>query len=270
MTMDRRWIIAGALGLLLGATAGWFAAGSAREGGSAAGEGEPLYWVAPMDPGYRRDAPGKSPMGMDLVPVYETQDTDARGVRVSPTLAHNFGVRLATVVRMTLDLSIDTLGTVALADPQIEHIHPRIAGWIERLVASSEGDRVNAGQVLLELYSPALVRAQKEFLVARGSGEEGLVEASRSRLRALGMSREQIAELAERGRTRERIALVDVGGKQILIGVTPQAIRTLHVFDEPVVAPDEPVSGDFARKLQGNWKTNITQANNCKLIIFCY
>jgi len=51
--------------------------------------------------------------------------------------------------------------------------------------------------------------------------------------------------------TRERIALVDVGGKQILIGVTPQAIRTLHVFDEPVVAPDEPVSGDFARKLQG-------------------
>jgi flagellar protein FliO/FliZ len=51
--------------------------------------------------------------------------------------------------------------------------------------------------------------------------------------------------------TRERIALIDVGGKQILIGVTPQAIRTLHVFDEPVVTPGEPVSGDFARKLQG-------------------
>ena len=51
--------------------------------------------------------------------------------------------------------------------------------------------------------------------------------------------------------TRERIALIEVGGKQILIGVTPQAIRTLHVFDEPVVAPGEPASGDFARKLQG-------------------
>lgn len=51
--------------------------------------------------------------------------------------------------------------------------------------------------------------------------------------------------------TRERVALIDVGGIQILIGVTPQAIRTLHVFDEPVVAPGEPVSGDFARKLQG-------------------
>lgn len=30
-----------------------------------------LYWVAPMDANYRRDKPGKSPMGMDLIPVYE-------------------------------------------------------------------------------------------------------------------------------------------------------------------------------------------------------
>lgn len=51
--------------------------------------------------------------------------------------------------------------------------------------------------------------------------------------------------------TRERIALIEVGGQQILIGVTPSAIRTLHVFDEPVVSAGEPVSGDFARKLQG-------------------
>lgn len=51
--------------------------------------------------------------------------------------------------------------------------------------------------------------------------------------------------------TRERIALIEVGGTQILVGVTPSTIRTLHVFDEPVVSAGEPVSGDFARKLQG-------------------
>jgi flagellar protein FliO/FliZ len=51
--------------------------------------------------------------------------------------------------------------------------------------------------------------------------------------------------------TRERVALIEVGGKQILVGVTPQTIRTLHVFDEPVVSAGEPASGDFARKLQG-------------------
>lgn len=51
--------------------------------------------------------------------------------------------------------------------------------------------------------------------------------------------------------TRERVALIEVGGTQILVGVTPSTIRTLHVFDEPVVSSEEPVSGDFARKLQG-------------------
>lgn len=51
--------------------------------------------------------------------------------------------------------------------------------------------------------------------------------------------------------TRERVALIEVGGTQILVGVTPSTIRTLHVFDEPVVSSDDPVAGDFARKLQG-------------------
>ncbi|MGC8119396.1 flagellar biosynthetic protein FliO [Marinobacter sp. VGCF2001] len=56
---------------------------------------------------------------------------------------------------------------------------------------------------------------------------------------------------------RERIALVEVGGQQILLGITPNAIRTLHVFDDPVVAAGSAGSGDFARKLQSmigkNW-----------------
>ncbi|MBC7185047.1 MAG: flagellar biosynthetic protein FliO [Marinobacter sp.] len=49
---------------------------------------------------------------------------------------------------------------------------------------------------------------------------------------------------------RERIALIEVGGQQILLGITPSAIRTLHVFDEPVVDPGNATSGDFARRLQ--------------------
>jgi flagellar protein FliO/FliZ len=49
---------------------------------------------------------------------------------------------------------------------------------------------------------------------------------------------------------RERIALIEVGGQQILLGITPSAIRTLHVFDEPVVDAGNANSGDFARRLQ--------------------
>ncbi|AXS82417.1 MULTISPECIES: flagellar biosynthetic protein FliO [Marinobacter] len=50
--------------------------------------------------------------------------------------------------------------------------------------------------------------------------------------------------------TRERIALIEVGSQQILLGITPSAIRTLHVFDEPVVDAGNANSGDFARRLQ--------------------
>ena len=50
--------------------------------------------------------------------------------------------------------------------------------------------------------------------------------------------------------TRERVVLIEVGGQQILLGITPSAIRTLHVFDEPVVDAGAPPSGDFARRLQ--------------------
>ena len=49
-------------------------------------EKEILYWVAPMDPNYRRDEPGKSPMGMDLVPVYEDEGGDDDTVTISPVV----------------------------------------------------------------------------------------------------------------------------------------------------------------------------------------
>ncbi|ACE82994.1 flagellar protein FliO [Cellvibrio japonicus Ueda107] len=50
--------------------------------------------------------------------------------------------------------------------------------------------------------------------------------------------------------TRERILLVEVGGKQLLLGVTAQQVNTLHVFDEPVVTSGGSVKHtEFSRKL---------------------
>ncbi|HAT3844107.1 TPA: hypothetical protein JBF46_00745 [Legionella pneumophila] len=43
---------------------------STKDSSNSKTERKVLYWVAPMDSNYRRDKPGKSPMGMDLVPVY--------------------------------------------------------------------------------------------------------------------------------------------------------------------------------------------------------
>ncbi len=61
---------------------------------------KPLYWVAPMDPNYQRDQPGKSPMGMDLIPVYPRDITHASkgSIQLTPTISHGLGVRTAPVI----------------------------------------------------------------------------------------------------------------------------------------------------------------------------
>ncbi|WP_165856675.1 flagellar biosynthetic protein FliO [Marinobacter sp. JSM 1782161] len=56
---------------------------------------------------------------------------------------------------------------------------------------------------------------------------------------------------------RERIVLIEVGGTQILVGITANTIRTLHVFDEPVVDGKAGNDSEFAKRLQAmigrNW-----------------
>ncbi|MFC1681036.1 efflux RND transporter periplasmic adaptor subunit, partial [Pseudomonadota bacterium] len=171
------------------------------------GESAPLYWVAPMDPNYRRDKPGKSPMGMDLVPVYEEdmQGGDQGMVKISPVVVNNLGVRVAAVEAGQMSIPIQTVGYVTFDEERLVHIHGRVDGWIEQLNVNSEGDPVRKGETLYELYSPTLVNAQEEFLSAQRSGSAELKKASGMRLQSLGLSENQISALEKRGRAEQRI-----------------------------------------------------------------
>jgi Cu(I)/Ag(I) efflux system membrane fusion protein len=172
------------------------------------GDREVLYWVAPMDPNYRRDKPGKSPMGMALVPVYASAD-DAPGniVSIEPAIVQNLGVRTTTAERTRLWRGINTVGYVDYDESKTSHIHLRTEGWIERLAVESEGERVHKGQRLFDLYSPALVNAQEEFIQALKIGNKGLEQASRARLAALGIPEDQIRQLKKDRRARQTITL---------------------------------------------------------------
>ena len=195
-----------AAGFLVAITIAFFVGRSsidsgAGTGGSADGSREILYWVAPMDPNYRRDEPGKSPMGMDLVPVYADEVDNQPGVvKIDPTVVNNLGVRTVTAERSDLARRIETVGYVTYDEDTVQHVHTRVDGWIEKLVTKASGDPVEQGQLLFELYSPTLVNAQEEFLTATRSGNQTLLKASRDRLDALGVSRSEIARL-ERERT---------------------------------------------------------------------
>jgi Cu(I)/Ag(I) efflux system membrane fusion protein len=180
---------------------------SHSEGNS--GEKKPLYWVAPMDKNYRRDQPGLSPMGMDLVPVYEEDISNSadNSIEISPVVENNLGVKVAYVKKDRLRLPIKTVGTVQFDESRITHVHSRVEGWIERLGVSASGDRVSKGQTLFELYSPALVNAQEEYLASLRSGNKHVIKASKSRLYALGIISKQIDDLAKRGKVERTISV---------------------------------------------------------------
>jgi Cu(I)/Ag(I) efflux system membrane fusion protein len=170
------------------------------------GEREILYWVAPMDANYRRDEPGKSPMGMDLVPVYADEvDNQAGVVRIDPTIVNNLGVRTAQAERGELKRRIETVGYVTFDEETVQHVHTRVDGWIEKLATKATGDPVVQGQLLFELYSPTLVNAQEEFLTAVRSGNAALLKASRDRLEALGVSNSEIGRLEREKTVKQRV-----------------------------------------------------------------
>ena len=166
-------------------------------------EPEILYWVAPMDPNYRRDGPGKSPMGMDLVPVYaepETADAgDADSIRIAPEVEHNLGVRTETVALRPLWRRVEATGYVGFDEDLISRLHTRAAGWAENVRVETVGQRVRRGDLLFEFYSPEILNAQKEYLLARQSGQDKLLRAAREKLVALGVVASEIEALERRG-----------------------------------------------------------------------
>lgn len=167
------------------------------------------YWVAPMNPNYTRDEPGKSPMGMDLIPVYEGSEDemneDVSVVKIRPEVINNLGVRTTAVQMGTLWKRISTVGYIDYDETRINHIHTRTEGWIEKLQVRAEGEQVKRGQLLFELYSPPLVNAQEEYLQALASGNRRLAAASQEKLSALGISKSQIDRLEKNKKLTQNI-----------------------------------------------------------------
>ncbi|WP_299004336.1 efflux RND transporter periplasmic adaptor subunit [uncultured Shewanella sp.] len=169
-----------------------------------------LYWVAPMDANYKRDKPGKSPMGMDLVPVYDDAgqgpDEGPGTIKISPDVVNNLGVRTAIAKYSALHSKIATVGYVTYDEDKIIHIHPRVEGWIEQLHVKAVGDPVKKGEALYDLYSPELVNAQEEFLLAIERKNTRLIQAAQARLLALQLPKSVITTLKKTRKVQQTIS----------------------------------------------------------------
>ncbi|AQM70316.1 Cation efflux system protein CusB precursor [Vibrio campbellii] len=205
-------IVGGALGF----GANHFLTGSAHDmsamgGESAASSNDPLYWVAPMDPNYKRDKPGKSPMGMDLIPVYAEDlsgEKSAPGtITIDPSVENNLGVKTAKVTLEKLSPRIETVGYIAFDESHLWQTNVRVAGWVEKLYINAVGEKVKKGDVLFTLYSPELVKAQEELLNAYRTGRQGLVKGATERLVTLGVDRTQIKSITRSGKASQTIEI---------------------------------------------------------------
>ena len=186
----------------------FFANNSANTMAVTTDEAEPMYWVAPMDANFRRDKPGLSPMGMELVPVYKNgsaNDAEVGTVTINPSIVNNIGVRTEKVKNSHLQTQIKTVGYVNYNQDKLVHIHPRVKGWIETLNINSVGETVTKGQAIYSLYSPELVNAQEEFVLALSRKNTRLIKAAKNRLLALNIPNEAIAELQRSRKVKQQV-----------------------------------------------------------------
>ena len=199
-------LLMSALLLALGAGGGYWAA--SQTAGSGPEAKAPLYWVNPMDPRDRRDAPAKDNMGMDFIPVYEEQKSGSPGtVTISPEIQQNLGVRLAKVERLPLHQQIETVGYVGYDEERLEAINARMAGWIRTLAIKNEGQRIAKGSLIYELYAPDLVNAQHEYLLALNTANPLLLRAAEGKLKSLQVPADQIATLKRSRQVSETVRI---------------------------------------------------------------
>lgn len=213
----------------------------ADSGGGAVKERKIAYYWDPMiGPDSISDKPGKSTMNMDLVPVYEDAVSGGSGVRIDPVVVQNMGVRVATVTRGLLPRTIRAVGYLAEAQPLIHDVNLRVSGWIEKLYVDVEGQHVERGAPLFDLYSPEVQVAVQELIAARGGAATAagddlaadttrtLLQSARAKLAQWGLSDARIDALAKldappRAVTFDSPATGDVTMKNVVAGANVAA-----------------------------------------------
>ena len=218
--MKRPALVASVVGAGVLLAAGGFYAGRSSQHGEAtaaaaapasaapSGERRVLYWHDPMVPGPRFDKPGKSPfMDMELVPVYADEASDS-GVKVSPTVQQNLGIRTAAVKKADVSSSFDAIGTVQFDERLNVAVQTRVAGYVERLAVRAPMERVRKGQALATVFAPEWLAPQNELLALKRAGvSPDIVSAARDRMRALSIPESLIRRSEDTDTAQARFTL---------------------------------------------------------------
>ena len=171
---------------------------------AAAGERRIKYYKSTMMPGEVKAVPGKDSMGMDMVPVYETDDSASQnGIQIDAATIQRMNLRTALVEHGPVRRELRTVGAIVYDERGLGEIAMKYDGWLEKLYVNATWTPVKAGDALFEVYSPDVYNAQLNYLVAlqsEGGAGGPLTRAALARLRLFDVPADFVSDLA---RSRE-------------------------------------------------------------------
>ncbi|MEW6411912.1 MAG: efflux RND transporter periplasmic adaptor subunit [Candidatus Zixiibacteriota bacterium] len=198
--------------LVIGFAAAYFWREGSRPVEAAVNDSESVLYTCGMHPEVISTEPGTCPIcGMDL--VVKKGDAKASGlVQIDPTTRQNMGLVTTEASLQSLSKRVRAFGKVMIADPNHYDVNLKVGGWVEKLFVNETGERVFKGQPLLEIYSPQLVTAQREYLTALASSKsadnlKSLLELSESRLKNWDITEDQLNDLREAGKVSRTMTI---------------------------------------------------------------
>ena len=220
------------VGIAIGVVAHWAfrpAQVSSREPASSSPQEQPskqiAYWTCSMHPQVHMSKPGLCPYcNMKLIPVYNNAGDEMAGMReftTSEAAKALMDIETAPVERKFVTAEIRMVGKVDYDESRLAYITAWVSGRLDRLYVDYTGVSVSKGDHMVYMYSPELLSAQEELLQAVKSAQRikpdnsdivrdmtaGTLDAAREKLRLLGLSAEQIAEVEKRGSATDHITI---------------------------------------------------------------
>jgi len=197
-----------------------------------------LYYRNPMGLADTSPVPKKDPMGMDYAPVYAGDEPSGNVVKISVDKLQKLGVKTEAASLRALVHTVRAVGIMEADERRVYTVAPKFEGWIETLHVNSTGAPVKQGQALMETYSPELVSAQQEYVIAwqgtralrEGSAEvqagmQQLAQNSLARLRNWGISEQQLERLRNDGQARRELTLSSPVNGVVLEKMATQGMR---------------------------------------------
>jgi Cu(I)/Ag(I) efflux system membrane fusion protein len=172
-------------------------------------------WTCSMHPQVRLPKPGKCPIcSMPLIPAKpaakpaSTNEDSGSMLELSEHARAMASVETTPVQRRKMSREIRAVGKVQYNETALANITTRVEGYVERLFVDYTGIKVKPGDHLVEIYSPDLLVAQQELLVALESQRNStLVESAKRKLLLWGLTQEQVDDLVREKKVSDRITL---------------------------------------------------------------